>query len=67
MLMMEMCIEANNDIYLALLEIRSTPVGMELPSPVTLLFNRAINVIMVRLKGMSINCDCDKDNHNTLK
>ena len=39
---MKKCIETNEDIHLALLQIRSTPLEPGLPSPATLLFNHPI-------------------------
>ena len=57
---------ACNDINLALLLIRSTPVGLGLPSSTTL-FNRPILGLMPRVCRMLINYYSYEDNHDTLK
>ena len=57
----------NNDVNLALLHIRSTPVGPGLPSPTTLLHNRPIRGLMPRAYRMPNNYDYNEDNLNTLK
>ena len=61
------CIDANEDMNLAQLQIRSKPVGLGLWSPMTLPFSRLIRGQMLRLSRMPLNFDCGEDNHNTLK
>ena len=39
---METCIKSNDDIHMALLQIRATPLEPGLPSPAMLLFNHPI-------------------------
>ena len=40
------CLDTKSDLHITLLQIRSTPLGPELPSPATLLFNHCIGGIM---------------------
>ena len=59
--------KANNDMNLALLQIRSTSVGPGLSRTATLLFNRPIRSLMQRVGRRPINHDYDKDNLSTQK
>ena len=43
------CKEINNDVHFALLQIRSTPVGIGLPSPAMMLFNRPISALLPQI------------------
>ena len=43
------CFDDNGDINLAMLQMRSTPVGAGLPSPATLLFNRPIRDLLPKM------------------
>ena len=49
------CLGANNDVNLALLEIRSTPMVEGLPSPSTLVFNRPIRGPLPQMHREPIN------------
>ena len=53
-------------IYMALLHICTMPIGLGLPSPATLLFNRKVRGIMPILDCKLIKCDCDGKHHNRL-
>ena len=56
------CTESSRDIYMALLQICTTPLGPGLLSPATLLFNRQVQGIMPVLDHKPIRQDHD-DNH----
>ena len=60
------CTESGRDIYMALLQICTLPLGLGLPSPATLLFNRQVRGIMPILDCKPIECDCDDEHHNRL-
>ena len=45
----------NNDVNLASLQIRSTPVDAGIPSPATLLFNRPIRSLLPQMNREPIN------------
>ena len=45
----ETCFDTSHDVYLALLQIYSTPIGPGLPSPAALMFNRPVRGPMKKL------------------
>ena len=51
---------------MALLQILTMPLGLGLPSPATILFNRLVRGIMPVLNCKPIECDCDDKHHNKL-
>ena len=51
---------------MALLQIRTTPLGQGLPSPATLLFNYPVCGIMPLMDRKPINIDNDDEHHNNL-
>ena len=63
---MKKCMETNEDIHVALLKIRSTPLEPELPSPFTLLFNHPIRGIVPIMNRLPINSDNDDEHYETL-
>ena len=60
------CVDSSSHIHIALLQIRSTPLGQGLPSPVTLLFNCLVRGIMPRINRLLINTDSDDEHHTVL-
>ena len=58
--------ETNANIYMSLLQGRSTPVSPILPSPATLPVNRPARGLLLRCSGPPIICDKDKNNHAAL-
>ena len=51
---------------MAMLQIRTTPLGQGLPSPAMLLFNFPVRGIMPVMDRPPINVDNDDKNHQTL-
>ena len=51
---------------MAMLQIRTTPLGKGLPSPAMLLFNCPVKCIMSVIDRPSINIDNDDEHHQTL-
>ena len=49
------CIQNNNDVNFALLQIRSLPIGAGIPSPATLLFYRPIRALLPQIGREPIN------------
>ena len=62
----EKCIETNDDMHIALLQIRSTPLEFWLPSPAMLLFNCPIQGIMSIINGTPINSNNDEGLYEAL-
>ena len=60
---MKKCIEINNDIHVALLQIKSTPLEPGLPSPASLLFNHPIWSIMTIINRLPIKSDNDDEHY----
>ena len=46
---MKKCLDTNQNISLALLQIQSMPVGAGFPSPATILFNRPIKDLVPQM------------------
>ena len=64
---MKKCFDANKDVTLALLQVRSTSIGNAFPSIATILFNRLINVLMPKIKRMPKNISlCDGESYEAL-
>ena len=63
---MEECINTNDDINIALLQIKATPLEPGLPTPATLLFNHPIQGIMPIINRIPINSDNNDDYYETL-
>ena len=60
---MTKCIETNDDIHVALVQIRATSLGPGLPSPAKLLFNHSIQGIMLIINRIPINSDNNEDHY----
>ena len=60
------CIDTNTNTHIALLQIRSTPLGQGLPSPATLLFNHPIKGIMPILNRPPVHTNNNDDHYETL-
>ena len=58
----EKCLDNIDDVSLALLQMRSTPIGAGLPSPATLLFNRPIKGLLPQITRELFNINGD-DKH----
>ena len=48
------CLDTNNDVNLAPLHIRSTPIGTGLPNHVTLLFNKSVRALLPQVHREAI-------------
>ena len=59
--------DSNNDVYLALLQICSTPIGPGLPSPVSLMFSRPIRGLMPKLSRPPIWFNLEDDHYTALR
>ena len=57
----------DQDINLALLQICSTPMGAELPSPAMMLFSRLIRGLLPQMIRESINVNSDNAQYEALK
>ena len=63
---MKKCNETNDDIHIALLQIRAPPLKRGLPSPAMLFFNHPIQGIMPIINRIPINSDNDEDHYEAL-
>ena len=63
---MKKCIKTNEDIHVALLQIRSTPLEPGLLIPATLLFSHPIQGIMPIINRLQINLDNDDKHYEEL-
>ena len=63
---MKKCIETNEDIHVALLQIRPTPLKPGLPTSATLIFNCPIWGIMPILNRLPINLDNNEESYEAL-
>ena len=59
--------QTNNDIHFALLQIRSTPVSAEWPSPAMILLNRPIRELLPQIGREPININNDDEYYEALK
>ena len=59
------CSDSGGDIYMAMLQIRTTPLGQGLPSPAMLLFKCLVRNIMPVMDRPPINIDNDDEHHQT--
>ena len=57
------CFYTKSDPHIALLQIRSTPLGPGLPSPATLLFNHPIRSIMPTINRPSTGLSNDDEHY----
>ena len=57
------CAESSRDINMALLQIQTTLLGLGLPSPATLLFNRQLQGNMPVLDCKPVGQDCEVDHY----
>ena len=57
------CSDSSGYIHIALLQIRTTPLGQGLPSPATLLFNCPVCSIMPLMDRKPINIGNDEEHH----
>ena len=57
----------DNDVNVALLQIRSMPIGTALPSPATLLLNKLIRALLPQMNRETININTDDSHYKTLK
>ena len=60
------CSDSGDDIHMAMLQIRNTPLGQGLPSPAMLLFNCPVRGIMSVMDRQPINIDNDDEHHKNL-
>ena len=60
------CSESGGDIHMALLQIRTTPLGQGLPSPAMLLFNCLVCGIMPVMDRKPTKIDSDDEHHKNL-
>ena len=63
---MKKCIENNDDVHIALLQIRAMPLEPGLPIQAMLLFNCPIRGIMPIINTIPINSDNDEDHYEAL-
>ena len=59
--------ETNADVYMSLLQVRSTPVIPGLPSPAKFLFKRLANGLLLRFNKPPIMHHKNKSNHTAFK
>ena len=64
---MKKCFYTNQDVNLALLQMRSTPVRNGLPSPATVLFNRPIRELSPMINRMLMLYDYDDEHYDAMK
>ena len=57
----------SKDIILALIQIRTTPLGPGLPSPAAILFNRPTKGALLKINRSLIFYSYDEDHYNMLK
>ena len=60
------CCDTKSDPHIALLQIRSTPLGPRLPSPTRLLFNHPIRGIMPSINRSLIGVSSDDEYYEAL-
>ena len=60
------CTDSSGDMHMAVLQIRTTTLGQDLPSPAMLLFNHPVRGIMPVMDLPPINIDKDDEHHQTL-
>ena len=58
--------KTNANIYMSLLQIRSTPINPRLPSLTILLFNRLSRGILLRFRSPPTGCDNNDSSHSAL-
>ena len=63
---LEKCMDSGGDIYMALLQIHTTPLGQGLPSPETLLFNCPVCSVMPVIDRKPVIVDNDDEHHTKL-
>ena len=63
---MKKCFDSRGDVHIALLQVRTTPLGQGLPSPATLLFNCLVRGIMPVMDRPLMNTDNDEEHHKAL-
>ena len=61
---MKKCAYSRNDMHIALLQIRTKPLGQGLPSPAMLLFNHPVRGTMPIINRLLIGTDDDDDEHH---
>ena len=61
------CLDNNDNVNLALLQMTSTPIATGLPSPATLLFKRPIRALLPQINKEQINFDVDDEHYKTLR
>ena len=60
------CFDTKSDPHIALLQIRSTPLGPQLPSSAMLLLNHLIRGIMQILTRLSLNSNNNEEHYKAL-
>ena len=60
------CLDSSGDIHMTMLQIRTTPLGLGLPSPAMLLFNCPVRGIMPVMDRPPINVDNEDEHQQTL-
>ena len=63
---MKKCVDSRNDMHIALLQIRTTPLGQGLPSSAILLPNHLVRGIMPVLDRLPTGTDNDDEHHKAL-
>ena len=63
---MKKCLDSGGDIHLAMLQIRTAPLGQGCPSTATLLFNHLLRGILPVMDRLPINTDNDEEHHKVL-
>ena len=63
---MRKCFDTNNDVFLGLLQIRSTSIGPGLPNSAALLFSRSLGGLLPKLSRPLILFDHDNDQYTAI-
>ena len=63
---MKKCSDSGSDVHMAVLQIRTTPLGQGLPNPATLLFNHLVRGIMLVMDMQPINVNNNDEHHKRL-
>ena len=63
---MKKFLDSRGNIHMAMLQIRTTPLGQGLPSPTTLLFNSLVRDTIPVMDRLPINTNNDEEHHKAL-
>ena len=64
---MKMCLDNNDGVNLAILQMKSTPVGAGLHGPASLIFNRPIRAMLPHINRGPINFNADDKHYEALR